>query len=180
MQQFLPGKHFSWKLLSVFNGPLLKWLLLCVKSRCGLILTPEQWRIYIIFGFTAPPQELFNTRQRSCRKVMFSYASVCPRGSPWDHYPLCIGPHFTPPPPTQPQPPPPQTWDMDPPAPGPCRWHLVAITGDLFKLVHLRIPQTCSRLYWQLAAWPPKLWNVSACIKSTPCLKILPICKRGW
>ena len=41
--------------------------------------------------------------------------SFCPRWSLYDHYPWCIGPHFT----------------------GTAySWHRVAITGDLFKLVH--------------------------------------------
>ena len=35
----------------------------------------------------------------------------------------------------------------------PCCWHLVAITGELFKLVHLRTcPPTGTDILW----WPPK------------------------
>ena len=34
----------------------------------------------------------------------------------------------------------PQTWDIPGQGPLPCQWHLVAITGDLFKPVHLRTP----------------------------------------
>ena len=44
--------------------------------------------------------ELFITaRQQSCGEVMFSVVSVCPQSKWWwfpcDHYPWCIGPHFT-------------------------------------------------------------------------------------
>ena len=108
--------------------------------------------------------DFITARQRCCGKVIFSAAcvcqSVCPqRGSLWDHYLWCIGPHCTGPfpqlhppnyetithgalhltvqgpfPSSIPQPWTP--WDMrhgDPPAlaPAPYLWHLVAITGDL-------------------------------------------------
>ena len=39
-----------------------------------------------------------------------------------------------------------QTWDPKPQSP--CLWHLVVITGDLFWLVHLRIPM--SNIWWWL------------------------------
>ena len=55
-----------------------------------------------------------------------------------------------------------ETWDL----PSPCYWHLVVITGYLFKLVHLRTyPQTSTCSKW----WLPKHvqlvsgWNASYC-----------------
>ena len=92
---------------------------------------------------------IFTTRQRSCGKIMFSLVSVClsvHEGSPCDHYPWCIGPFCTAPPPTT-------RWTsdlgplLDPSAPQ-VTWHLVVITGDLLKLVHLWTPR--SDMWWWL------------------------------
>ena len=80
--------------------------------------------VYIIWN-----NSIFTDCQRSCREAMFSVMCVClsvHRGGvsymtinqdALDltlQVPICKGPWL------------------------PCKWHLVAITGDLFKLVHLR------------------------------------------
>ena len=60
---------------------------------------------------------------------------------PCDHYPWCIGPHHTVYPPLYRNSLGPPPLYRDPPGQGPigpCLWHLVAKTGDLFKLPHLR------------------------------------------
>ena len=65
-----------------------------------------------------------------------------------DYYPWCIWPHCT-------YPPRHKTWGPTPS----CYWHLVVITGDLFKLVHLRtypLPPpllTPSGDYWNTYSW---------------------------
>ena len=90
---------------------------------------------------------------------------------PYDYYPWCIEPHCT----SLATPAPPQTWDIGPPCPqfwhNPCYWHLVAITGNLFKLVHLRIqPFTPTgndiwihghQSIWLVSKWDISCWNAS-------------------
>ena len=89
---------------------------------------------------------IFTACQWWCGNVIFSLISIClfTEGSPCDDYPWWIGP---PAPVLAPSIPGHQTWDPHPsssPTPldirhwTPQPWHLGAITGDLFKLVHLR------------------------------------------
>ena len=98
----------------------------------GLVEVSERVKIKILDLL------FFTTRQRSCGELMFSQMSVCHsvQRVPCDNYPWCIGPHCTPSL---------QTWDLTPPGlPLQC---LVAITEDLFKLIHFR---TSPHQYWHL------------------------------
>ena len=76
---------------------------------------------------------IITARQRSFRKVTFSVVSVLMWPLPMMHY---ISLHRPPQPRAQ------FPWTSDlrhlPFWPCPCWWHLVVITGDLFKLVHSR------------------------------------------
>ena len=70
-----------------------------------------------------------------------------------------------------------ETWDLPPPCtsnlgPTPCYWHLVIITGNLFKLVHLRT-------YHRFPP-PPKCWNlvvvIETCMVAKRAVRILLEC----
>ena len=80
-----------------------------------------------------------------CFKVMFSQACICL----WDHYLWYIWPHSTYHLPRHGTwvPTDAPTWDLGK-YPPPYHWHLVVITGDLFKLVYLRT--YIHYWYWQL------------------------------
>ena len=86
--------------------------------------------------FVSDNDYLITARQRSDGAYVF--ICVCPSvilsvwgEVPCDHYWWCNGPHCT---------------VSHPPAsdlryfPGACKWHVVAITGHLLKLVHFRTP----------------------------------------
>ena len=153
-----------------------------IAVMCKISLWPdtdaEQWRIYIIFGFNRPSGTVWHPPTKLQEGNVF--ICVClSTGVPMRPLPMMHWTSFYTPSPLRPSPslprPKHETWTPPVPAPLP-----VTSGGN-----HWWPVQTCSledppNLYWQLAAWPPKLWNVSACIKSTPCLKILSICKRGW
>ena len=51
-----------------------------------------------------------------------------------------------------------QTWDFFPAMPSSQYWHLVPITGDLFKIVHMRTPPPTSTDI----CWPPKHVRLAA------------------
>ena len=89
--------------------------------------------------------DLVTARQRSWGKVMFSVLCVCQSVCPGEGMGLLMRPlptmHWTslyrh------------ETWDHPP-----HYYHLVAITDDLFKIVHSRTP---THRYWYLVALPPK------------------------
>ena len=66
-----------------------------------------------------------------------------------------------------------ETWDLPP-----CYWHLVAITGDLFKHDHLIPPTTTDMYWWPVkhvlleSGWYASYWNAFLCV--------VGMCLRGW
>ena len=122
----------------------------------------------ILRGCYRPQTKLWEGHIFTCVRLWF-----CSGGSPCDHYTWCIW-----------------TW-KPPPIPDMgsnlCYWHLVVITGDLFKLVHLKtyLPRTKIQ-WWPLehvwlasgrAAW---YWNAVflhfLLLTTTLSAKIYPIC----
>ena len=93
-------------------------------------------------------EQIITARQKNCRKVMFSDVSVHHSVWGWSHvtFTRCIGTHCT-------GVPSPWTLDLMDPRPHPsCKWHLVAITGDLCKLVHFKSPLPISGGCWSAQA----------------------------
>ena len=94
--------------------------------------------------------KIITARQRCCGKVMFSQVSVCLSVHtgvlvwplPMMHWTLLYRPSAA---------------DMGAPIPALCRWHLVAVTGNLFKCVH------CTSLY----RLPPWYWHLMVTEAST-------------
>ena len=115
--------------------------ILCWWQRKGTHILPFR------HGSTTQVKEIIlvcnvTARQRSFRWCVYLSTG---EGVPCEHYPWCIGPLYSP----SPQPwtpglvllPPSHTYIMGPHVTGPrspCQWHLLAITGSLFKLVHFR------------------------------------------
>ena len=100
----------------------------------GLVEVSERVKIKILDLL------FFTTRQRSCGELMFSQMSVCHsvQGGPMWQLPMI---HWTSLYTLL------QTWDLTPQG-LPLQWHLVAITEDLFKLVHFRTSPP--HQYWHL------------------------------
>ena len=128
---------------------------LCPLLPILLTTARVQWATEWIFHYL-----MFTTCKWSCRKVMFHRCLsviLLRKGegeegvSMWPlprhgTYPLLSYPQTLDLDTYSPLPPPLWTWDPGPPL---CCWHLVVISGHLFKLVHLR---TYSHQYWHLVA----------------------------
>ena len=103
-----------------------------------------------IVHFYRPPKKLWEGNDFTC-VCLFMVGYTC------DHYTWCIGPHCTAPSPGHS--PWHQTWNLPcPPITFGLQWHPVVITGDLFKLVHLK---TSSPQKWHL------VMAIEACMVGT-------------